>query len=76
MCWPKSAARAGWGLSAADGKDGDLLGGISIELIDADLRPYSSFEFVGELQDFVPRHPKVRVAELPRLAVGAGWRCH
>ena len=30
---------AGWGLAGADLKDKDLLGGISIELIDADLRP-------------------------------------
>ncbi|WP_170562596.1 efflux RND transporter permease subunit [Ruegeria atlantica] len=59
---------AGWGLAAADGKDADLLGGISIELIDADLRPYSSFEFVGELQDFVPRHPKVELLSF------RGWR--
>ncbi|MDA7964616.1 efflux RND transporter permease subunit [Ruegeria sp.] len=59
---------AGFGLAAADGKDADLLGGISIELIDADLRPYSSFEFVGELQDFVPRHPKVE------LLTFRGWR--
>ncbi|WP_299888949.1 efflux RND transporter permease subunit [uncultured Ruegeria sp.] len=59
---------AGFGLSAAEGKDEDLLGGISIELIDADLRPYSSFEFVGELQDFVPRHPKVE------LLTFRGWR--
>lgn len=59
---------AGFGLSAADGKDQDLLGGISIELIDADLRPYSSFEFVGELQEFVPRHPKVELLSF------RGWR--
>lgn len=59
---------AGRGLAAADGKDGDLLGGLSIELIDADQRPYSSFEFVGELQDFVPRHPKVEVISF------RGWR--
>ena len=45
-----------------------MLGSISIELIDADLRPYSSFEFVGELQDFVPRHPKVEVLSF------RGWR--
>ncbi len=59
---------AGFGLSAAEGKDDDLLGGISIELIDADLRPYSSFEFVGELQEFVPRHPKVELISF------RGWR--
>ncbi|WP_425081705.1 efflux RND transporter permease subunit [Ruegeria arenilitoris] len=60
---------AGWfNPPAAEGKDQDLLGGISIELIDADLRPYSSFEFVGELQDFVPRHPKVEMLTF------RGWR--
>ncbi|CUK00390.1 Multidrug transporter MdtC [Ruegeria denitrificans] len=60
---------AGWfNPPAAEGKDQDLLGGISIELIDADLRPYSSFEFVGELQDFVPRHPKVELLSF------RGWR--
>nr|WP_321249359.1 efflux RND transporter permease subunit [uncultured Ruegeria sp.] len=58
----------GYGLAAADGKDGSLLGGISIELIDADQRPYSSFEFVGELQEYVPRHPKVE------LVTFRGWR--
>ena len=47
----------GRGLSGADTKDRDLLGLIAIELIDADLRPYSSFEFVAELQDEVRRHP-------------------
>jgi len=36
---------------------GDLLGGINIELIDADLRPYSSFAFVADLQDQLKRHP-------------------
>ena len=35
----------------------DLLGGISIELIEPDLRPYSTSAFVAELQDAVPHHP-------------------
>ena len=47
----------GRGLSGADTKDRDQLGTIAIELIDADLRPYSSFEFVGALQDEVRRMP-------------------
>lgn len=59
---------SGRSLAGADTKDKDLLGGISIELIDADLRPYSSFAFVGELQDFVNRHPKVEVISF------RGWR--
>ncbi|MFT7595913.1 MAG: multidrug efflux pump subunit AcrB, partial [Paracoccaceae bacterium] len=59
---------AGRGLSGVDTKDTDLLGGISIELIDADLRPYSSFAFVAELQDLVRRHPLVETVSF------RGWR--
>ena len=59
---------AGWGLSGVDTKHRDLLGGISIELIDADLRPYSSFAFVAELQDKVNRHP------LAEIVTFRGWR--
>ncbi len=58
----------GRGLTAADGKDADLLGGISIELIDADLRPYSSFAFVAALQDEVVNHPLVETVSF------RGWR--
>ena len=47
----------GRGLFSADTKDSDQLGSIAIELIDADLRPYSSFAFVAELQDEVRKHP-------------------
>jgi multidrug efflux pump subunit AcrB len=47
----------GRGLAAAENKDGDLLGSIAIELIDPDLRPYSSFQFVADLQDEVVNHP-------------------
>ena len=50
---------AGRGLAGADTKDDDLLGGIDIELIDADLRPYSSFELLAELQERVTNHPMV-----------------
>lgn len=59
---------AGRTLSGMETRDTDLLGGISIELIDADLRPYSSFAFVGELQDRVQRHPLVEVLSF------RGWR--
>lgn len=48
---------SGRGLASAEDKDEDLLGAITIELIDADLRPYSSFEFVSIVQDAVPQHP-------------------
>jgi len=59
---------AGRGLGGVDTKDRDLLGGISIELIDADLRPYSSFAFVADLQDAVERHPLAEVVSF------RGWR--
>src|SRR6056297_4155287 len=58
----------GRGLAGADTKDESLLGSIAIELIDADLRPYSSFAFVGALQDAVPRHPMLETASF------RGWR--
>lgn len=61
-------ATSGRGLAGADNKDADLLGGISIELIDADLRPYSSFAFVGELQDRVVNHPLAETVSF------RGWR--
>ena len=59
---------AGRGIAGAETKSNDLLGAISIELIDADLRPYSSFAFVADLQDRVPRHPLVEVISF------RGWR--
>ncbi|MGJ8544237.1 MAG: efflux RND transporter permease subunit [Sulfitobacter sp.] len=59
---------SGRALEGADTKDADLLGGISIELIDADLRPYSSFAFIAELQDTVVAHPLVETVSF------RGWR--
>lgn len=46
---------AGRGISSASDKDQDLLGAVSIELIDADLRPYSSAEFISSLQKEIKR---------------------
>ncbi|MEY8802336.1 efflux RND transporter permease subunit [Leisingera sp. XS_AS12] len=59
---------SGRGLSGVEAKEADLLGGISIELIEADLRPYSSFAFVAELQERVVRHPLVETVSF------RGWR--
>ncbi|NBR90321.1 MAG: efflux RND transporter permease subunit, partial [Rhodobacteraceae bacterium] len=59
---------SGMPLPGADTKDADLLGGIAIELIDADLRPYSSFAFVAELQDRVRQHPMAETLSF------RGWR--
>ncbi len=58
----------GRGLAGTENKNRDLMGSIAIELIDADLRPYSSFDFVGELQRSVPRHPKLETLSF------RGWR--
>jgi multidrug efflux pump subunit AcrB len=59
---------SGRGLSGTENKSKDLLGGIGIELIDADLRPYSSFAFVAELRERVPR-----TALLEQISF-RGWR--
>ncbi|MBK5934513.1 multidrug efflux pump subunit AcrB [Rhodovulum imhoffii] len=58
----------GRGLSGADAKDTDLLGSIAVELIDADLRPYSSFDFVEALQKEVRQHPLAETVSF------RGWR--
>ena len=63
---------SGRGLSSADTKDSDLLGSISIELIDPDLRPYSSFEFVGALQDMARRHPLLEEISFRGYRIGPG----
>ena len=63
---------AGRGLSGVESKDTDLLGGISIELIDADLRPYSSFAFVAALQDEVAHHPLVETVSFRSWRSGPG----
>ncbi len=48
---------AGRGLAGAEGKEADLLGGISLELIDADLRPYSALAFAAAVEKAVVKHP-------------------
>jgi multidrug efflux pump subunit AcrB len=63
---------SGRGLDSADNKEADLLGAISIELIDADLRPYSSFQFVGALQDEVRNHPLLEEVSFRSWRAGPG----
>ncbi|MDQ7071951.1 MAG: efflux RND transporter permease subunit [Rhodobacterales bacterium] len=62
----------GRGLSGSRSKDPDQLGSIAIDLIDADLRPYSSFAFVGELQDAVNKHPLVEIVSFRGHRSGPG----
>ncbi len=59
---------SGRGISGAENKEPNQLGSITVELIDADLRPYSSFAFLGDLQDSVLRHPRLETLSF------RGWR--
>ncbi len=63
---------SGRGLAGSDTKEPYQLGAISIELIDADLRPYSSFAFVSELQDTVRNHPLAETVSFRSWASGPG----
>ena len=59
---------SGRGLAGTETKESYQLGSIAIELIGADLRPYSSFAFVAELQEAVPSHPMLETISF------RGWR--
>lgn len=63
---------SGRGISGADAKDADQLGAITIELIDADSRPYSSRDFVSELQDSVVQHPMAETVSFRSWGSGPG----
>ena len=63
---------AGRGLAGSETKDADQLGSISIELVGADLRPYSSFAFVAELQDAVQPHPLAETVSFRGMRSGPG----
>ena len=59
---------SGRALAGSESRDPSLMGAISIELIDPDLRPYSSFQFVADLQEAVPAHPLLEEVSF------RGWR--
>lgn len=63
---------AGRGLRGADSKDVDQLGGISIELIDPDLRPYSAFQFIGEWRKEINQPPLLETLALRGERSGPG----
>ncbi|MEL7301051.1 MAG: efflux RND transporter permease subunit [Pseudomonadota bacterium] len=63
---------SGRAIAGSETKDADQLGSLAIELIDADLRPYSSFAFVGEFQDRVRRHPLVETISFRSWGSGPG----
>ncbi|MCT4579344.1 efflux RND transporter permease subunit [Donghicola sp.] len=59
-------------ISGSGDKDSDLLGSIAIELVDADARPYSSFEFVAALQEEVNQHPLAEIVSFRGFRSGPG----
>ncbi|MGB0902309.1 efflux RND transporter permease subunit [Halocynthiibacter sp.] len=76
--WPMTYALAevggntGRGLSGTDAKTPDQLGSIAIELIDADLRPWSAFKFVADMQDEVRNHPRAETVSFRGSRSGPG----
>ncbi|MFN7001996.1 MAG: efflux RND transporter permease subunit [Roseinatronobacter sp.] len=63
---------SGRALASAENKDGDLLGSISIDLVDADFRPISSFAFASALQDEVQAHPRLEEFSFRSWGQGPG----
>lgn len=63
---------SGRALAAAGNRTPDQQGAITIELIDADFRPYSSFEFTAMLQDEVRRLPMLDELSFRSFGTGPG----
>ena len=63
---------SGRALAGADTKEPDQLGGVSIELIDPDLRPYSGAEFIAAMQRLTPRHPMLEELSFRGFRGGPG----
>lgn len=62
----------GRGLSGQDTKEPDQLGSIDIGLVDADLRPYSSSEFLGKVQEEVRNLPLLETLSFRSFGFGPG----
>ena len=63
---------SGRGISGARNKDPEMLGAVSVELIDADLRPYSSYALLGRIQDEIIRHPLLETLSFRNWTSGPG----
>ncbi|WP_309668084.1 efflux RND transporter permease subunit [Tabrizicola sp.] len=63
---------SGRGLAGSDTKSADLLGGISMELISPDLRPYSTSDFVTALEEEVIAHPLLEELSFRGARFGPG----
>ncbi|WP_375228925.1 efflux RND transporter permease subunit [Roseobacter sp. S98] len=66
----RTGGNVGRRLSGTEGKGRDLLGGITVELADADLRPFTSGAFVADLQERVVEHPLVEIVSFRRTRSG------
>lgn len=62
----------GRGLHGASAKDRDLVGGFSIELVDPDIRPWSSFTFLADWQSEIVRHPLLETLAMRGHRSGPG----
>lgn len=62
---------AGRGLPGADEKDPDELGGMEVELIDPDFRPYSGTLFLQALEEEVVRLPRLEALSFRRFGSGS-----
>jgi multidrug efflux pump subunit AcrB len=63
---------SGRAIAGSDTKDADQLGAITISLIDADSRPYTSFAFVSALQDAIVQHPMAETVSFRSWGSGPG----
>ncbi len=63
---------SGRALAAAENKEPFQLGAISIELVDADARDFSAFEFTSALQDEVRPHPLLEEFSFRSFGTGPG----
>jgi len=63
---------SGRAIAGSDTKDADQLGALTIELIDADSRPYTSFAFVSALQDAIVQHPMAETVSFRSWRSGPG----
>ncbi len=65
-------ANAGRPISGSETKDADQLGALSLSLIDADSRPYTSGEFTTALQDRVRQSPLTETVSFRSFGSGPG----
>ncbi|MFQ1699438.1 efflux RND transporter permease subunit [Loktanella agnita] len=63
---------SGRALAGSESKDADQLGAITIELIDADSRPYTSAAFVSALQENIRQHPMAETVSFRSWGSGPG----